>query len=244
MNSRQHSPFISCHRKSNLQAGFTLVELLTVIAVIAILAAILFPVIRSVRQKSNTMECASNLRQIHVALNLFANDNNGELPFLNDPGQELWGSKWQQRIEPYCSPESRTTSSATQRAVTESVYWCPSQEPHNPAQGWPGDYAINVLLFRANIFVDDPNGQQLPLRVQDIPDPSNFIFFVDGGGQWANPALYEAHADRIWARHSNPGDLKDGTTNAMFADGHVESADRAEFLQDRYWLFHESDSLP
>lgn len=60
--------------------GFTLVELLVVIAIIAILLAILMPVISRVRLAMRRPVCASNLRQIGVLLHAYANGNGGELP--------------------------------------------------------------------------------------------------------------------------------------------------------------------
>lgn len=59
--------------------AFTLIELLTVIAIIGILAAILIPVVGSVRESAKSSVCQSNLRQWHTALMLYANDNEDRL---------------------------------------------------------------------------------------------------------------------------------------------------------------------
>jgi prepilin-type N-terminal cleavage/methylation domain-containing protein len=56
------------------RTGFTLIELLVVIAVIAILAAILFPVFAQAREKARSAMCSSNLRQIGLALTMYRQD--------------------------------------------------------------------------------------------------------------------------------------------------------------------------
>ncbi|EIQ02076.1 prepilin-type N-terminal cleavage/methylation domain-containing protein [Opitutaceae bacterium TAV1] len=64
--------------------AFTLVELLTVIAIIGILAAILIPVVGKVRKSARRAECISNLRQLVTAAHLYANDNKGNFPIVPD----------------------------------------------------------------------------------------------------------------------------------------------------------------
>ncbi len=69
------------------RSAFTLVELLVVIAIIAILIAILLPVLAGVKRRAQSTGCASNVRQIYMALAIFASDNKGHLPrsyFVNE----------------------------------------------------------------------------------------------------------------------------------------------------------------
>jgi prepilin-type N-terminal cleavage/methylation domain-containing protein len=60
--------------------GFTLIELLVVVAIVAILAALLFPVFRTVREKGRQTYCASHLRQIGIGLSLYADQNDDGYP--------------------------------------------------------------------------------------------------------------------------------------------------------------------
>jgi prepilin-type N-terminal cleavage/methylation domain-containing protein/prepilin-type processing-associated H-X9-DG protein len=62
------------------KSGFTLVELLVVIAIIALLIAILLPVLGRARENANRIKCASNLRQIASAFFMYTNDNKGWFP--------------------------------------------------------------------------------------------------------------------------------------------------------------------
>ncbi|NSW55216.1 MAG: DUF1559 domain-containing protein [Armatimonadetes bacterium] len=65
------------------RSGFTLIELLVVIAIIAILAAILFPVFARAREKARQTSCLSNLKQLGLAAQMYAQDYDETLPRLN-----------------------------------------------------------------------------------------------------------------------------------------------------------------
>lgn len=88
------SSFHSIHVSRLRNAGFTLIELLIVIAIIAILAAILFPVLAQAQEKARQTACLSNLKQLGIAAHMYEEDYDGALyhhheGFVLDDGTQL-----------------------------------------------------------------------------------------------------------------------------------------------------------
>jgi prepilin-type N-terminal cleavage/methylation domain-containing protein/prepilin-type processing-associated H-X9-DG protein len=98
--------------------AFTLIELLVVIAIIGCLVSLLLPSLNEVRRKADTLKCVSNMRQIGVSLNLYANDHSQRTPVI-----EPWPS------QPIYSPSdgAQTILQALgPYGVTDTVLQCPA----------------------------------------------------------------------------------------------------------------------
>ena len=68
--------------RNSVRTNFTLIELLIVIAIIAILAALLLPALNKARQKANSIRCISNTKQLGTSMQMYVDDNNGWFPTI------------------------------------------------------------------------------------------------------------------------------------------------------------------
>src|SRR5437762_145581 len=110
--------------------GFTLIELLIVIAIIAILAAILFPVFAQAREKARQATCMSNCKQIGVAMMMYVQDYDeqffmGSYCVPNDCGSNSQTIYWQVVIDPYIKG-GVTRADVESGTSLKSVFICPN----------------------------------------------------------------------------------------------------------------------
>jgi len=114
---------------SHPEAGFTLIELLVVVAIIALLAALLFPVFAKAREKARQSVCQSNLRQIGIALSMYVQDYDGTLPDRRDLKTSLPGGWRPWATFPSSDPRSAWAAIILDPYIKNGAVWsCPSIE--------------------------------------------------------------------------------------------------------------------
>ncbi|MBC8039091.1 MAG: prepilin-type N-terminal cleavage/methylation domain-containing protein [Opitutaceae bacterium] len=169
-------------RPAGNRSGFTLIELLTVIGIIGILAAIIIPVVGSVRNKARQSQCGSNLRQLYTAAILYANDNRGRLPVDRDNWAND-GLRWHRLIYSYAGGNSAVTWPGS----IAPLYVCPSDPA--PFNG--------RLSYGINEFLDELSLTTLQARVIMFSESSNYLLFNEYAT--TTPLVKYNHSDRAQA---------------------------------------------
>lgn len=180
------TPMISKHFHAR-KSAFTLIELLTVIAIIGILAAIIIPTVGSVRNKAKGVRCSSNLRQIGIAIRVFANENRGMMvPYRgesNDPANKGEGWLWTEYLIPYMNIKTpngklpELPAGSDYKEESSYFYMCPSSPVPVNWRAW-GNYALHPVIMKATPNLAPPN-----FPITKVQRPSQVIIIADGSVQ-------------------------------------------------------------
>jgi prepilin-type N-terminal cleavage/methylation domain-containing protein/prepilin-type processing-associated H-X9-DG protein len=108
------------------QHAFTLIELLVVIAIIAILAAILLPVLDKAKQRAFTAQCLNNMKQMQLCYVMYVNDNNDYLPLNATPSSFVTNSWIQGNAQSDVTPDNIKAGVLYQYNQQVKIYACPA----------------------------------------------------------------------------------------------------------------------
>ncbi len=197
--------------------AFTLIELLVVIAIIAILAAILFPVFAKAREKARQAACASNEKQLGIALMQYVQDFDETMPNRNVT--PATGASWRIGLTPYV------------RSI--KVFSCPSN-PNTDIISYDGTYSSSYLCnFTANAeygqdFNQQYNGSNGRGVFGDSNAPGVTLAALQAPSQTIaiSEGTHEGYPDMNVMNHYNSLDYfagHTGVSNFLFADGHVKA---------------------
>lgn len=199
------------------RGAFTLIEMQVAIAIIAVLAAILFPVFARAREKGRQATCLSNLKQIGLALEMYVQDYDETLPY-HLISIDMGGTyvNWLSGVEPYCR--------------NARVFECPSlRDDHYEG---PTDTTLSYPYNR------DLNGRFLG----SIEEPSEVIVCLDGvqaSCSYSGGDTFRDTDGTVYTEDPNTGtspnrvifSRHNGGGNCLFVDGHVKWL-RAQRVRD------------
>lgn len=206
----------------NRSRAFTLIELLVVIAIVAILAAILFPVLAQARNAAKTSQCISTMRQLTASWMLYAGDNNDQAC----PSYTFSEAGFTERAWDF---SFRTTGEAELGFLgpyhrTGKLLACPSFRGESWGRPHTG-YGYNTTYIGGDEFQGT-----FPASLSQIQSPAITVLFADAG--FGHPVLgsnfLRAPSDsffvagKVHFRHQ-------GAASVAYADGHAK-AERKRFL--------------
>ena len=199
-------------KKTSIRA-FTLVELLVVISIIAILAALLMPGFNNAIKSAKGTKCAGNLKQIGAAMMAYAGENNGVFPIsggaidYNNTGSGAIG--WTQQLDKYLPTNGGTDLRIFQCPITSLLY--PNSKNYGYFNGAHAAYAAagNTSAALRQSLIQFPSKLIL---AGDIASNMFTLTDTDKDDYTQSPAFSDA---------ATMAKMHSGKSNILFADGHV-----------------------
>jgi prepilin-type processing-associated H-X9-DG protein/prepilin-type N-terminal cleavage/methylation domain-containing protein len=186
-------------------AGFTMIELMTTVTIMSVLAALLSPALMSARKLAVRAACANNLRQVGMAATVYANENDGRLPAAKilDGENEKTTPAWFYRL-----PE--LTGRRNVRGGL-NIFQCAGYHWSNPTvfeSATPKSFKMSIYL--------EKDGRPRQYALGSCSDEASIALFVEGKagetgmGQWGHAVFSSIDS----TRHG-------GAVNVLYCDGHA-----------------------
>ncbi|HWL51186.1 MAG TPA: prepilin-type N-terminal cleavage/methylation domain-containing protein [Chthoniobacteraceae bacterium] len=240
--------------QSSFKNGFSLLELLVLIGIIAVLALVMTGGVRSLRERSQGVQCVANLKSLGVATTQYLGEHRGRLPIgLEETGGEKptasWTGPmlgaWYWNLAPYLAvPRWETTKlylgQQGQKVRAPNVFTCPAQltakeRPIVFPTNLPVSYAPNSCMRPAAATRTEGESSLSQLNIAEVKNLSGKIWLSDStfynilnisDGRW----LLGTDDPDAWPRHAFTRHA--GAGNALFFDGHVETIPLTAILQE------------
>ena len=232
-------------KKQTTMSAFTLIELLVVIGIIALLAAILFPVFAQAREKGRQAACLSNMKQVGLAFIQYLSDFDGQYPTCDNDKAKITGMPPDPETPDANGPPERDWHIVLQPYVKNyGVLRCPSDASTAPADPQNPDLTVKkeyVSSYTVNGW------SEYELREAVLTRPANWLLLAERNNQTRDPKTWwmfywwtwQGTAPKVWPPTAAPDpapkaneDLAltrhTGRSNFLYGDGHVKSAALSE----------------
>jgi prepilin-type N-terminal cleavage/methylation domain-containing protein/prepilin-type processing-associated H-X9-DG protein len=214
--------------------AFTLIELLTVITIIAVLIAILLPSLQRAREQGKRVACLNNLRELTLAWIMYTDDNDGRIVNgmggIDRPKEKAWvGKCWASDY----GTGGQLLEAEQLKAIREgSLFpYCKNEKLYRCPTGYQGEMLTYAVMDSMNGMPREGT-EKMGIWIQNrmnIPEPINRAVFIDEG--WVTPDSFAVHYTQEKWWDDPPVRHGDGTT-LSFADGHEE-----------YWKWKGVDTI-
>ena len=222
-----------------MRRAFTLIELLVAIAIIALLAAILFPVFASSKQASKKTVCLSNLKGMGIAFALYLSDSDGVYPSCDNDKAKIEGAPPEPEApEEEGDPERDWTITTQPYVKNFDILRCPEDDSLRPKDPKNPDLARE---YRTSYTV---NGwAEYDLAESAVNRPANWVLLGERNNKLRGPKTWwmfywwtwQGDSPRIWPPAASPDpapkaaeelalDRHNKSPNWLFGDGHVKNA--------------------
>jgi type II secretory pathway pseudopilin PulG len=211
--------------RSMRRGGFTVMELLVVIAVLILLAALLLPVFARVREQARQVTCIAHLHQLGLAHRLYTQEYDDTLPFWYLAGPRNQLQVWTDFLRPYYRDPALLQDGLTHPG-------------ERPPSGWVADYALcawgpggdgtaALPYWRWPGAPTLPTDGSRPMRSAEVVRPSEVLQIADG---------FAVHAGMVVSSQIVQGRHRSGGFEGVFVDGH------AGRISERQWARVDRDA--